>query len=203
VKEAGVLRAAIDTLSKSDSSKWIVDLRGVTGDDFRIQMAGLGPLLGEGLITSVVDQNERVEKMFEIHNGRFYEEQHLAVHFVCPPDLGKSNIAILIDETTAHAGEVLALAFRGRKFTKLFGSPTHGNVGIVKEINLGNDLVLSVTSRYYQDRRGNIYKDTVFPHIKVLQPENVSEDAFIAAAMQWLVVPDDHAVTASILKKNQ
>ena len=69
--------------------------------------------------------------------------------------------------------------------------------------DLGNDLVFSVTSRYYQDRRGNIYKDTVYPHIKVQQPENVSEDALIAAAKQWLVVPDDNAVTASILKKDQ
>jgi len=202
IKEASVLRAAIDTLSKSDSSKWIVDLRGVRGDDFRIHMAGLGPLLGEGLITSVIDKNERIEKMYEIHNGRFYEEQHLAAHFVCPADLSKSNVAVLIDETTAGAGEVLALAFRGRKLTKLFGSQTHGNVGVVKEIDLGGQLALSLTSRYYQDRRGNIYKDVVFPHTKVQQPTGVSEDAVIAAAMQWLVVPAGNAVTASILKKD-
>ncbi len=201
VKEASVLRAAIDTLSQSDSSRWIVDLRGVSGDDFRIQMAGLGPLLGEGLITSIIDKNERVEKMYEIHNGRFYEEQHLAAHFVCPADLGRSNIAILIDETTAGPGEILALAFRGRKFTRLFGSQTHGNVAITKEINLG-EFVLSISSRLYQDRRGNVYKGSVFPHTKVQQAQNGSEDAVIAAAMQWLMVPGDNALTASVMKKD-
>lgn len=196
MKESALIRAAIDTLSKGDASKWIIDLRGVSGNEFRIAMAGIGPLLGEGLIASEIDSKEAIHKMFEIHNGRLYEDQHLAAHFVCPADLSKSAIAVLIDETTKDAGEVIALALRGRKQARLFGASTSGNVKLAREINLTGDLVFRFSSGYYQDRRGSIYKDAVHPHVKVNASQRGPADAVISAALDWLNISNNTVIAA-------
>ena len=199
VKEASAMRSIIDTLSKENASSWIVDLRGCNGTNFRLLMAGLGPLLGEGLIASEIDRNEKIHKMFEIHNGRLYEDQHLAAHFATPVDLSQSKIAVLIDETTAGAGEIIALALKGRKQTQIFGWQSAGNVRITKQINVGQGLVLTLSSGYYQDRRGSIYKDNIFPQRK--SDKSLSEKGLMHEATSWLR-QSDAMQTASIVAKS-
>jgi carboxyl-terminal processing protease len=201
MKEASAMRSIIDTLSKENASKWILDLRGCSGSNFKVLMAGLGPLLGEGLITSEIDRNEKILKMYEIHNGRLYEDQHLVAHFAHNADLSLSQVAVLVDETTANAGEVLALVLKGRKQAKVFGSPTSGNVRIVKEIKVGSELTFNLSSGYFQDRRGSIYKDNVFPHVKVKSAAHGKKhkDESITEAMSWFQsIVDTSIQTASI-----
>jgi carboxyl-terminal processing protease len=202
VKEATAMRAIIDTLSKENASKWIVDLRGCSGTNFKLLMAGLGPLLGEGLITSEIDRDEKILKMYEIHNGRLYEDQHLVAHFDYKTDLNQAQVAVLIDETTSHAGEVLALVLRGRKQAKLFGAPTSGNVSIVKEIKLHNEVTLALSAGYFQDRRGSIYKENVFPHVKVKLTTHGKrdKDELISEAMSWFHPVTEGGVQTASLK---
>jgi carboxyl-terminal processing protease len=200
LKEASAMRSIIDTLSKENASRWIIDLRGASGNNFKVLMAGLGPLLGEGLITSEIDRNEKILKMYEIHNGRLYEDQHLVAHFAHTADLNLSHVAVLVDETTSDAGEVLALVLKGRKQAKVFGSPTSGNVRIVKEVKAG-EAAFSFSTGYFQDRRGSIYRDNVFPHVKVKSVhEKKHKDELISEAMSWFHSIVDTGIQTASLK---
>jgi carboxyl-terminal processing protease len=201
-KEASAMRSIVDTLSKENASAWIVDLRGVSGSNFQVLMAGLGPLLGEGLVASEIDRTERILKMYEIHNGRLYVDQHIIAHFATPVDLSESKIAVLIDENTSAAAEVFALALKGRKQTRVFGAASAGKITITKDITVSG-YTLTLSSGYYQDRRGSIYKDSLFPHAKA-DKHSLTEEGLITEATKWLrEQPATNVIETASIDKNK
>lgn len=157
-KEASAIRTAIDSLSKEDGIQWIVDLRSCSTGNVNAMIAGMGPLLGEGLIGGIVDGKNKIKKLYEIHNGRFYDDQQLVLSFPCSKDLRPSKVAVLIGNQTSGAGEVLAIALKGRKNTKFFGEATAGNIGITQSVEIRKKVVMSLSTSLYQDRRGNVTK---------------------------------------------
>jgi carboxyl-terminal processing protease len=178
--EAALIRSAIDSLSKDDAQQWIIDLRNCTGGSMHANIAGIGPLLGEGLIGGIVDGKGSVKKLFEVHNGRFYDDKHLVADFPVSKDMRDSKIAVLVNKQTSGAGEIVAIALRGRKNTKFFGETTAGDIVITKTIRIAKDLDMTLSESLYHDRKGSVYKYYIRPDAAI------SDDRIMDEAITWL-----------------
>lgn len=207
-KSASAIRSAIDSLSKEKDLNWIIDLRYSSGGSFSPMIAGMGPLLGEGHVGGVVDGRSKIKKLYEIHNGRFYDDQHLVLSFACAKDMRPSKVAVLLSRNTSGASEIFAITMKGRKNTKFFGEPTAGNITIMNEIKIGNALIMSLSEGLYQDRKGNVYKKNVTPEVPITFQHTAdhSQDTAIQAATEWLsdsIIQQSATATISKEEENQ
>jgi len=180
-KEAMIIRAALDSLGKDESEKWVIDLRHCQSGNPLPVMAGLAPLLGEGQVCATIDGRYKVRELFEIHNGNLYDEKIQVASFRLTAPLHHQHIAVLVDNNTVATGELIAIAFKGRKNTKFFGQPTKGHVAELTSVEITKGLVMTLSKGYYQDRKGNPYTSSVKPDVTISAEENPLEQA-----IQWL-----------------
>jgi carboxyl-terminal processing protease len=193
-KEAATIRTAVDSLSKGGIEKWIIDLRNHNGGNVNPVIAGIAPLLGEGQVGSVIDGKTKILKLFEIHNGNFYDDQHLVAKFPYTKEMHEEKLAVLVGSQTSGSGELVAVTLKGRRNTKFFGEPTAGNVAAMKQIEITPELSMLLTEHRYQDRKGTAYLANVKPDAvtEVLSTENA-----IDQAIHWLNAEAQVALTAS------
>lgn len=204
-KEAQKIRSAIETLSREQSPLWIVDLRYATEGDLEPMIAGMGPLLGEGLIATVIDGKKKIRKLYEVHNGRFYDNQRLVVNLpVFTQDIRSAKVAVLTSKYTAGGAEILAIAMKGRKNTRFFGERTAGQITGTNYIQINKDLVMSISDSQYHDRKGNSYKENVKPDsfITFVPGVDDSKDRAITDAMAWLIDPVIKEIPAEKIAAN-
>jgi C-terminal processing protease CtpA/Prc len=188
-KHADVVRQAIDSLSKEDEPYWIVDLRYAVDGEINSFFAGMAPLLGEGLIASTMDGEKQIRNLYTVHNGNFHDNQVRIGKFpISIEDTHNLKIAVLTSRYTSGSAEVLALAFRGRKESKLFGEETAGQIAGTTQITISNKVVMSISEIMYTDRKGTSYTDSVTPHtiVEFIPGVDVNQDRAISEASLWL-----------------
>lgn len=146
---------------------WIVDLRGSGGGNMWPTLAGLGPILGEGIVGYFIDP-DGTQISWAYANGASIINQNPVVRVSNPYELINPNpkVAILLDKGIASSGEAIAIAFVGRENTKSFGSPTCGlstaNIGF----NLSSKAILNLTVSYMADRNKQKYGVPVTPDVE-------------------------------------
>lgn len=205
-KEAGLIRAAIDSLSKRELQRWVIDLRYLSDGELHPVMAGLAPLLGEGQVGGIVDNRNKVKKLYEVHNGNFYDDQMRVGRFTNLTHDVEPKIAVLISRYTAGAGQIVAIALKGRKNTKFFGEDTSGSLTITNYIPVTKTLVMSLSEGLYQDRVGNAYPESIDPdHEVVFEPMivNTADDKGVTEAIVWLNEDILHSMVLSQPLKHQ
>jgi hypothetical protein len=177
---------------------WIVDLRGNGGGDMWPMLAGLGPLLGDGIAGGSIGAGGASarwiyrdgEALFEDSRGR-----QVFARVEGPPYRVRRSLptAVLIDRGTASSGEAMAIAFRGRPDTRLFGEPTAGASTATRGFRLSEGVTLVLAVAVFTDRTGAAYPAGVEPDDVVAaggeQPP-VRRDPVIEAALDWLVSSD-------------
>ncbi|MBB3835034.1 hypothetical protein FHR55_003274 [Xanthomonas arboricola] len=166
------LSAALDGMASQARCGWIIDLRQNTGGTMWPMLNGLGALLGDQVLGYFVDVA-----------GKQTPWRARPV----PPANGKGAsqtgrpVAVLIGPRTASAGEMVAIAFRGRPATRSFGQPSAGQTTGNSSISLPGGGVLAIASRITQDRSAQRLDGPVQPD-EMLDPQ---VDA-VNAAVQWL-----------------
>ena len=125
---AGRIQRTIADLERARPYGWMVDLRRNAGGNMWPMLAGLGPLLGSGLIGSFIAQGRIIPWSYEngaaCNGGRVLCRAPGQSHVMDEP-IGRT--AILIGPRTASAGEAVCIAFKGRPGTRFFGDPTAGS----------------------------------------------------------------------------
>jgi carboxyl-terminal processing protease len=163
-KEAEIIRKALEGMAKNEPQKWIVDLRFHVGGDPLPVLAGLAPLFGQGMVATVNDGKSKIRNLYSVHNGKLFDNQQVVANLpVFTKDVRNDIIAVLTSKYTAGAGEVLAIAFKGRKNTKSFGERTAGKITGTNYIEVTKNVVMSISDTQFLDRKGNAYKETVKP----------------------------------------
>jgi carboxyl-terminal processing protease len=188
-QQAEQIRNAVDSLSKGDALQWIVDLRYASDGEMKPLFAGLAPLLDEGLTATMVDNKNTIVRMYTVHNGNFYIDQVPVVKFpISSVDLRKAKIAVLTSRYTSGATELLSIALKGRKNTRVFGEPTAGHIFGMTTIQISKELAMSLSTTMYVDRKGNDYKHEIHPDtlIDFTGAANVNSDQAITEATLWL-----------------
>jgi carboxyl-terminal processing protease len=188
-KESIKIRESIISLTQQKADKWIIDLRYNAGGNMNPMMAGIAPLVGNGIVGSVVDLKN--EKLFdwEIKSSNFIYGGYQAVTL---PDNVKfktaPKIAVLTSRWTVSSGEIVATSFKGRPNTKFFGETTGGYTTNDGWEVINDAIILVISTGTYCDRTGKVY-DVNIPvdtEIPFTVTKNTEKDNCILAAKKWL-----------------
>ncbi len=149
------LMSAFDTLSSEDIKRVVLDLRDNGGGDLLSVIACASYFVENGdviLSTEDKDGNENIHRAVR----RIYEtnDPYSACN-VYDSDIGKYrdfHVAVLINENTASAAELLAAVFRDYDLAKLIGVKTFGKGSMQTQFDLkkyGIEGCLKVTTNLY------------------------------------------------------
>jgi C-terminal processing protease CtpA/Prc len=150
----------IATVDSDSVCGWIIDLRDNPGGNVWPMLAGIGPLLGEGVVSSYVY-----------------------------PDGRNAGVAVIVGPRTASSGELVAISFIGRANSRTFGSETLGLTTNNDSFPLEDGSILVLATSVMADRTGQTYGGSIQPETVVaseLSEAPIDEKAVIEAASQWL-----------------
>ena len=160
---------------------WIVDLRDNGGGNMWPMIAGIGPILGEGIAGYFIDpDNNQASWGFEngssVFNGNTVTQLSDSYELIVP----NPKVAILLNSGIASSGEVVAISFIGRDNTKSFGSSTCGQSTSNRPFTFSDNSMLILTADYLADRNKNLYGMPINPDLAV-DSENI-----ILNAVEWI-----------------
>lgn len=188
---ADTIQNQIRRIEKQDIAGWIIDLRQNSGGNCWPMIAGLGPLIGDGvfgyfLTTNIINNQECYYVKGKAGHGK-YEE----IVIPKPYKLKYRNkkIAVLIGPNTASSGELVTISFIGKQGSRLFGEPTAGLTSANSPIKLSDDATLWLTTSIDADRNSKKYGGKILPDENVPfngTKYNTYDDPVIQAAIKWL-----------------
>ena len=161
---------------------WIVDLRGNGGGNMWPMLAGIGPVLGEGVAGYFIDPDNVSVSWGYSEGASVLDEGTTVVRLDSFYTLINENpkVAVLIEDGIASSGEVMAISFVGRSNTRSFGSSTCGLSTSNVQFALSDDAILNLTTAYLADRNRKLYG------VPVQVDEPVPDDQVVSAAIDWL-----------------
>ena len=184
-------QAIQDSLCKLLTNKLkgiIIDLRANEGGSIYPMFTGLSQLIGDGVFGAFnnIDGTNRVQ--WKLKNGKFYQRGTIvaSVKTNCSGSK-KMKVAVLLSQVTASAGEMVAIALKGRENTIFIGEKTYGlTTGNVTFKIDGHLLALSAS--FTEDRTGKVYNSSVLPDIEIIEGDNfsdISKDKKVLEAIKW------------------
>lgn len=157
---------------------WVVDLRHNPGGSMLPMLAGLRPLLGDGVLGGFRDARGKVFP--------FRASSPLDPDLPRGPALQDAHVAVLLGPHTVSSGEVVAVAFRGRPDTRSFGQATAGLSTGNSGFRLPDGSRIYLTTAVDLDRAGHAYDDGVAPDVPVAPADAANADPTLDAARAWL-----------------
>lgn len=190
------IRLARDTLhavtGDSKVKGWIVDLRRNEGGNLWPMLAAIGPIVGEGDLGWFIRRDNsrdvwRYEHGYSLMSGASMEG--LPVDEDGLPDYGHVPVALLYSPVTGGAGEIVAIAFKGREQVRSFGEATSGNPTLNTDFALTDGARLALTTAACADRSGRLYLDSLLPDEMVVtdwETFGTEHDPVLQAGLKWL-----------------
>lgn len=127
-------------------------------------LAGIGPILGEGLAGHFIGPDGAEQPWFYI-NGAARLNQNNIVSTPDPYELihPDPKVAVLLDQAVISSGEAIAIAFIGRANTRHFGAASCGLSTANTTFSLPDGSSLFLTTAYMADREKNLFGGPVMP----------------------------------------
>jgi hypothetical protein len=179
---AETLQKAIRMADRPGLIGWIVDLREDGGGNMWPMMAGLGPILGEGIMGWIVYNNREYER--EYRGGAALSLGDAFARVASPYTLLEPapRVAVLTGGGTNSAGEAIVVWFKGRPDTRSFGTPTCGHHHLlVGPFRLTDGGLLTLKNANNADRLKRPYAGPVAPDETIAEPAEA-----ISRAVRWL-----------------
>lgn len=160
---------------------WIVDLRPNNGGNMWPMLAGIGPILGEGIAGYFVGPNGE-ETPWSYSEGSSISGQRTVTQVQNPYTLFNDGpkVAVLLDVFTASSGEAIAISFSNRNNTSFFGTASCGLSTANSSFVLSDESLLNLTTAVLADRQKNAFGGKIKPDFPV------NNDELIARAIEWL-----------------
>lgn len=170
---------------------WILDLRDNQGGNVWPMLAGVGPLLGDGQVASSVQPGGELRSVwYEDGKAGLGDYVQLRVrgeaYRLRRPD---APVAVLLNEETASAAEIIALAFVGRPRSRSLGVPTDGAGTATRTFPLSDGAALMLAVASLADRDGRALRGPIEPDEIVAgapRSQGLDEQEVIRAARRWL-----------------
>jgi carboxyl-terminal processing protease len=149
------IKQAIDALTKAGGARYIIDLRGATRGDLDDGLAAARLFVKTG--TLIVRETKGNKETVAAQAG----DGAIAVPLV-----------LLVDQSTARAGEVFAAALDGNKRAEMIGEHTVGSAARQKLVKLpdGSAVLLSYV-RYLAPNGNPIHEKGLQPEVLVDEPD--------------------------------
>jgi C-terminal processing protease CtpA/Prc len=166
--------------------KWIIDLRKNSGGNCWPMLAGLGPLIGNGVHGYFVSAQEKVA--FSYADGSAMQGKHVRCTATDPYKTSdrKKQIVLLVSPGTCSAGEIVAIAFKGKKDVYLYGEPTAGLTTANATYKLSDGSLLVLTVGKEADRNGKICEGRIWPDKWIVADTRSGKDLVKASAVMFL-----------------
>jgi carboxyl-terminal processing protease len=181
---ASTAHLVLRTLRHTALPGWIIDLTQNTGGNMWPMIASIGPLLGHNPCGYFVAPDSHRYASWLYRTG-YAGNEHIQTQFIadsiCDDFIPPPPVALLIDQTTASAGEAVAVAFHGRSQTRSFGTPPAGRATANQPFHLRDGACIYLTVCRFADRNEQIMNTTIDPDERV---DNPSER--IPRAIDWL-----------------
>ena len=178
---AEAIQQQIRDRDRENLAGWIVDLRGNGGGNMWPMLAGIGPILGEGVVGYFI--NATSERSPWAFDGRSSVSNGFVAVTTAGVTLKRSapRVAVLTNTAVASSGEAMVVAFRGRPNTRSFGLPTCGVPTANRTFNLSDGGQLVLTTAVDADRTLTSYDSPIVPDEMIAAPE-----AMVQRAIDWL-----------------
>jgi hypothetical protein len=179
---AEAVQRAIRAADRPGLVGWIVDLREDRGGNMWPMIAGVGPILGEGIMGWIVYNNREYER--EYHAGAALSLNEPFARVAVPYTLIRPSpkVAVLTADTTNSAGEAITVFFKGRPNTRSFGAPTCGHHHLLHEFRMSNGAILTLKTAHHSDRLKRLYAGRVVPDEIATAPGEA-----VSRAVAWLL----------------
>ncbi len=170
---------------------WVIDLRTNAGGSLWPMLAGVGPILGEGEIMGFVAPGEKLIGFYRMGRAWIEGREKFSAQVDEPYVLKRPfpPVAVLTSQLTGSAGELTAVAFRGRPRTHSFGIPTAGVPTANDTKELSDEARIALTTHLGADRIGQTY-DGPLPPDELVTIDwtrlGTNDDPSIQAAIRWL-----------------
>src|SRR5437762_3578746 len=175
-----------DQIRQRDSlnlAGWIVDVRGNGGGNMWPMVAGVGPVLGEGVAGFFLFPTG-TSVSWSYQGGLALSGTSEIVRTTTPYVLLARlppRVAVLTDNLVASSGEIVVVSFRGRPNTRSFGTATCGLSTVNTGYRLSDGATLQLTTGTQADRNRTAYGSSIVPD------ETVAGDAeVVQRAIDWL-----------------
>ena len=160
-------------------------------------ITGIGPLLDENNRYYYIDADQEVTAKGYYYNGGYggntLTEDYSTVMLAPLNYHLKSSdlpIAILMDNSSASAAEVVVAIFVGQPNTKLFGKPSTGLTTANEAVFLSDGSLLHIATLYLADRNKTIYEQGIDPDVEVefngKVGEDLENDPVVLKAIEWM-----------------
>lgn len=170
----------------------VIDLRLNEGGSIYPLFTGVNQLLGTGPVVRSCDLQGAMQDKWFVEKGRLHLGNRIAASVKNGCKAGKNiKVVVLISQITASAGEMLAIAFKGRNNTLFIGEKTFGRTTLNAEFKL-HEHYLALAAHFLADRNGHVYDDAVLPDVEMTEGDNFEDlhrDAKVNAALEWLKKP--------------
>jgi C-terminal processing protease CtpA/Prc len=145
-------------------------------------IAGLGPILGEGIVGWIVYNNREYEREYRAGAALSLNEPfaRVAVPYTLIRPLPR--VAVLTANTTNSAGEAIAVFFKSRFDTRSFGAPTCGHHHLLSDFRMSDGATLTLKNAHNADRMKRTYAGRVMPDEVVTAPGEA-----VTRAVNWLL----------------
>lgn len=152
-------------------------------------LAGIGPLLGNGVCGYFVSANEKIPISYS--DGVALQGKNIRCRTSIKGYQTKSDkksIIILTGRKTVSSGEIVALAFKGKEQVYFYGEPTAGYTTANATYTLSDNSMLVLTVCMEADRTGRICEGKIMPD-EMINGETASNthDPARSAAVMWLI----------------
>ena len=171
----------------------VIDLRLNTGGNMYPVLAGLSPVLGNGMVAYELDADDKMVRKWEIREGDFAINGNKVTEIRQPfrPVFEKLPVAVLTSPITASAGSMVAIAFRKKANTASFGENTaDGYTTSNGSFQYAPNLSFNFATAFVADRGARVYKNFVEVDIPVFKPTNFDNpymDETVITACKWLL----------------
>jgi carboxyl-terminal processing protease len=179
---ADEVQQQIRSRDRADLSGWIVDLRGNGGGNMWPMVAGVGPVLGDGVAGYFVPPSgAAIPWSFQGGSAISGSSEIVRTSAMYVLMTRAPRVAVLTDALVASSGEAVAVSFRGRPNTRSFGAATCGLSTANSGFRLSDGATLQLTTALMADRNRTAYGISIVPD------EAVSGDGeVIQRAVAWL-----------------
>ena len=197
---ADLLHGIIATVDTIGMCGWIVDLRGNSGGNMWPMLAGVGPVLGEGIVGAFVDPDSVVIEWYYRDGASGLGPNNDIVRVTDTPYeliLQLPTVAVLTGPVTASSGEGIVTAFRGRNATRSFGLGTAGLSTANRTFRLSDGARMFLTVSTFADRTGMLYGGVMEPDSVVTGWDTLIptvSDNVVQVAADWITSEGDCAV---------
>ena len=161
---ADSIQQLIAGLDAKNPKGWIIDLRKNTGGNCWPMLAGIGPLLGNGICGYFVSAKEKIPIIYK--NGSAFQGKYSRCSTGKPGyELKECNqpIIVLTGNRTVSSGEIVALAFKGKEQVSFYGEPTAGYTTANATYTLSDNSMLVLSVCQEADRNGKICEGRIMP----------------------------------------